>query len=89
LIANYDKTSGKGLAGFIRSLSLNVDQNVNWSINEGMKAPMAVKFDIQFDPIHDIPLGITYRGNLRAASYNVGDHIQGEIENKDINLKNT
>jgi hypothetical protein len=89
LIMNYQKTGGKGLAGFIRSLSLNVDQNVNWSINEGMKAPMAVKFDIQFDPIHDIPLGITYRGNLRAASYNVGDHIQGEIENKDINLKNT
>lgn len=89
IIANYEKTSGKGIAGFIRSLSLNIDQSINWSTEPDMKAPMAIKFDIQFDPIHDIPLGITYRGNLRAASYDVGEHVQGEIQNQDIILKNT
>jgi hypothetical protein len=69
---SYKSTEGKGMAGFIRSLNVITDQNITWEIDKGSRAPIAVKLDIQFDPIHDIPLGLNYRGFMRSSAYDVG-----------------
>jgi len=73
---SYKAAHGQGMAGFIRSLNVVTDQNITWEIDEGSRAPIAVKLDIQFDPIHDIPLGLNYRGFMRSTAYNVGDTIK-------------
>lgn len=62
----------KGLAGHITSLSFDY-ANYTWEIDEGSKAPMMVKVSIQFAPIHDIPLGLDYKGMPRAINYTVGE----------------
>ena len=61
----------KGLAGFITSLDVNYADST-WDIREGSKAPMLVKINIGFSPIHDIPPGLDHNGMLRAPMYDVG-----------------
>lgn len=68
----YESGMSKGLAGHITSLSFDY-ANYTWEIDEGSKAPMMVKVSIQFAPIHDIPLGLDYKGMPRAVNYTVGE----------------
>ena len=69
---SYEKTMGEGIAGFIKNLNVGIDNNVLWDIEKNKIAPMAVKIGLQFDPIHDIPLGLDYKGIMRSGAYSVG-----------------
>ena len=70
--AAQETTLGKGLAGFIKSLDVN-SQDQLWETSvKGSKAPMAVKITIAFEPIHDIPPGLDSDGAMRAPVYNTG-----------------
>jgi hypothetical protein len=70
--AAQETTLGKGLAGFIKSLDVN-SQDQLWETSvKGSKAPMAVKISITFEPIHDIPPGLDSDGAMRAPVYNTG-----------------
>jgi len=77
IINSYESTLGEGIAGFIKNINLNVDPEILWDIEENKIAPMAIKMQLQFDPIHDIPLGLDYKGEMRAGAYRVG-----EVNNK-------
>lgn len=68
---SYESRMSKGLAGHITSLNFNYTDS-NWELKMGSKAPMLVKVDIQFAPIHDIPPGLDNNGMMRAPVYNIG-----------------
>jgi hypothetical protein len=70
---SFESTSGKGLAGFITSLSYTwYDENTTWEITPGSKAPMMCKVTMQFSPVHDIPMGLDHNGFMRSYPYPVG-----------------
>ena len=69
--------SGRGLAGVITQMSLNYDQGLWGTTPLGdttatLRAPMFVGVTLNFAPIHDLPLGLTERGELFAPSHPVG-----------------
>jgi len=68
---SYESGMSKGLAGFITNLDVGYTDST-WDIREGSKAPMLVKINIGFSPIHDIPPGLDHNGMLRAPMYDVG-----------------
>ena len=75
IVRSFESAMGRGLAGFITSL--NIDWNAagaTWEITPGMRAPKYLEVDIQFAPIHDIPLGLDSEGMMRSVPYNVGSH---------------
>ena len=69
LVKSFKSASGKGLAGFIDSMSFDW-QDRRWDIDE--KAPMMCKVNISFAPIHDITPGLDSQGYNRAPVYPVG-----------------
>jgi|13_taG_2_1085334.scaffolds.fasta_scaffold00067_9 hypothetical protein len=78
---SFESAGGKGLAGFITSLSVDYNEMPWETAHKGSKAPMMVKLTIDFSPIHDISLGLDHSGMLRAPAYNVGrlnQHLFGE-----------
>ena len=79
IVQNYEKTKGEGMAGVIRSLNVVTDQNATWEIDHQSRAPIMIKIDIQFEPIHDIPLGLNHTGDLRSLSYKVGEKSKKEV----------
>ena len=68
---SYESGMSKGLAGFITNLDINYNDST-WEISQGSRAPMLVKINISFSPIHDIPPGLDHNGMMRAPSYNIG-----------------
>jgi hypothetical protein len=75
IVRSFESSMGRGLAGFITSL--NIDWNTSgatWEIKPGLRAPKYLEIDMQFAPIHDIPLGLDHEGMMRAVPYNVGSH---------------
>jgi hypothetical protein len=76
VVRSFEDAGGKGLAGVITSLQYNWhDENTTWEIDQGSKAPMMCKVTIQFNPIHDIPMGLDNNGFMRAPAYPVGRHV--------------
>ena len=68
----YETGMSRGLAGFITNLDVSYNE-YTWDTGRiGSKAPMMVKINIGFSPIHDIPPGLDHNGMLRAPVYNVG-----------------
>ena len=93
LAAAQETTLGKGLAGFIKNLDIQ-NQEQLWEVSvEGSKAPMSVKISLTFDPIHDIAPGLDADGAMRAPVYNTGrivNTLYGDVYDKDkiINRSN-
>lgn len=78
IVRSFEHAGGKGLAGVITSLSyIWYDDNTTWEIDDGSKAPMMCKVSIQFNPIHDIPMGLDADGFMRAPAYPVGRLVNG------------
>ena len=77
---------GKGLAGFIKSLDVG-SQDQLWETSvKGSKAPISVKINLTFEPIHDIAPGLDADGAMRAPVYNTGriiNSMYGDVYNKD------
>jgi len=71
IIRSFNSTRGKGLAGFITSLSFNYE-TYPYEIKPGSRAPKMIDVSLGFTPIHDLPLGLDYKGELRAPSHPVG-----------------
>jgi hypothetical protein len=82
---SFQTTSGKGLACFIKSFSLDYN-NAPWDIDayggfDGVNfdefkkkvAPTRIKINMSLAPIHDIPLGLSYDGTIMAPSHPVGN----------------
>jgi hypothetical protein len=68
----YESGMSRGLAGFITNLDVGYNESTWETSRIGSKAPMMVKINIGFSPIHDIPPGLDHNGMLRAPVYNVG-----------------
>ena len=86
ITAAYETTLGKGLAGFIGGLGINANEQLWETEVVGSKAPMAVKIDISFNPIHDIAPGLDADGMMRAPVYNTGkiiNSLYGDVYDED------
>lgn len=70
---SFRSTGGKGLAGFIDSISFDWYDKVTWVTDEGpgRKAPRMCKVTVSFSPIHDITPGLDHMGANRAPIYTV------------------
>lgn len=86
----FETVSGKGIAGFIGSLGIDWNESrweTEWNPSRySSRAPMMVKIDIKFLPVHDITPGLDSNGFMRAPVYSVGRYSNGlnEIETGDI-----
>jgi hypothetical protein len=73
---SFKTSGGKGLAGFIDSLSFDWYDGVTWETDrnrgDNKVAPMMCKVTISFTPIHDITPGLDHMGANRAPVYPVG-----------------
>lgn len=78
---SFRSTGGRGLAGFIDSMSFDWFDRTTWEIGSGVddpkstvgrRAPKMCKVTISFTPVHDITPGIDHRGYNRAPIYQVG-----------------
>lgn len=69
---SFRDTGGKGLAGFIESMSFDWYDKTTWEVESGKTAPKMCKVTINFSPIHDISPGIDHLGFNRAPIYPVG-----------------
>jgi hypothetical protein len=79
---SFRSSGGRGLAGFIESMSFDWYDRVTWEIShgtggndapvEGRRAPKVCKVSIGFSPIHDITPGLDHTGFNRAPIYPVG-----------------
>ena len=86
ITAAYETTLGKGLAGFIGNLGIQANDQLWETEVVGSKAPMAVKIDISFNPIHDIAPGLDADGMMRAPVYNTGriiNSLYGDVYDED------
>lgn len=70
---SFRSSGGKGLAGFIESLSFDWYDKVTWTTDEGpgRKAPKMCKVTVSFAPIHDITPGLDHMGANRAPIYRI------------------
>ena len=73
IMAAWESTRGRGLAGFISSLDFDYNESTYETTSLTRRAPKMVKISIQFEPIHDIAPGMDHRGGFRAPIYPVGD----------------
>lgn len=73
IVRGFESTMGRGLAGFVTSIGIDWKLNDStWEINPGSRAPKLVEININFAPIHDIPMGLDSSGAMRSLPYNVG-----------------
>jgi hypothetical protein len=79
IVKSFRDTGGKGLAGFIESMSFDWYDRVTWETDVGNRAPKMCKVTIGFHPIHDISPGIDHNGFNRAPVYPVGAMSQGSM----------
>jgi len=78
IVRSFESTGGKGLAGFITSLSFSEWNTTTWDTERyGSRAPKYMKVNINFAPIHDIAPGIDSDGFNRAPIYNIGEIVNG------------
>jgi hypothetical protein len=89
IVQSFKSVGGKGLAGFIDSISFDWYNQASWEVDEGRKAPMNCKVTISFSPIHDIAPGLDHKGHNRAPLYNIRkltDYDKGGNNNDPIKM---
>jgi len=95
IMQSFDTVAGKGIAGFIGNLSIDWNESrweTEWNPSRySSRAPMMVKIDVKFLPIHDITPGLDSNGFMRAPVYSVGRYSNNlnEIEAQDQTESNT
>jgi hypothetical protein len=77
IVKSFESAGGKGLAGFIDSMSFDWYDRVTWDIDVERKAPKMCKVTISFTPVHDIAPGLDAYGNNRAPIYPLGPYAYG------------
>ena len=73
VVRSFRASAGRGLAGVITNLSMNYD-GATWGTDPVTKdrVPKRVEITMGFAPIHDLPLGLDFQGELVAPVYPVG-----------------
>lgn len=96
IFKSFESVRGRGLAGFIKSLSYDVDNSAIWETTGlNNRAPKLMRFQLQFSPIHDLSPGLEHNGFNIAPLYNVGsvmknmtrDGSQSELEAREQDYK--
>ena len=72
VVKAFESGMGRGLAGFITQLDLQYADSTWETSRIGSKAPIFLKLNISFAPIHDIAPGLDHNGMMRAPTHNVG-----------------
>lgn len=94
---SFESVRGRGLAGFIRSFNMEIDNTIPWeTVGLNNRAPKMLRVSMQFDPIHDLQPGLDHNGYNSAPVYNVGswlkratrDDGQNELEARDTEYQN-
>lgn len=75
IVRSFEDSSGRGLAGSIRSIGFDWAE-APWETSQGSRAPIYCKVSLQFNPIHDLPMGLDYDGMPRAVPYPVGETVR-------------
>lgn len=75
IVRSFEDSGGRGLAGSIRSLSFDWNE-APWETSVGSRAPIWCKVSLQFNPIHDLPMGLDHEGMPRAVPYPVGETVR-------------
>jgi len=72
IVRSFRAAAGRGLAGVITNLSMNYD-GATWGTDPVTRdrAPKKVEITMGFAPIHDLPLGLDFQGELVAPVYPV------------------
>jgi hypothetical protein len=68
----FKSTEGRGIAGFIRTMTPDFNQTVWETEKFGGRAPKFLKIQIEFIPIWDINPGLDSNGAMTAPIWNVG-----------------
>jgi len=76
VVKSFESSGGRGLAGFIESLSFDWYSGTVWeeTIERGGRAPKMCKVTMSFTPFHDITPGLDHMGANRAPIYPIGPH---------------
>ena len=74
VVRSFETSGGRGIAGFIESLSFDWYSGTTWEIEQGKRTPKMCKITLSFSPTHDITPGIDHMGANRAAIYPIGPH---------------
>lgn len=82
LVRSFESVKGKGLAGFITSMSVSWMDKNTWETTPGSRAPKSFVVQMSFSPLHDIEPGLDHVGYSRAPTYPVGWSGQGIDEDK-------
>ena len=70
IVKSFESASGHGQAGVITNMSLNYDNSVWGTGNEGeSRKPKSVDITLSFAPIHDLPLGLNQEGAIIAPTH--------------------
>ena len=73
IFKSFESVRGKGLAGFIKTFNMEIDNKFPWeTVGINNRAPKMVKITMQFLPIHDLQPGIDSNGFNTAPIYNIG-----------------
>ena len=86
VVKSFETVSGKGLAGFITSLDVDYNNKLWGASRTGpqkdnnLRAPLSVNMKIQFTPIHDLPIGMDYTGDMLSPVYPVGKYFNFETD---------
>lgn len=73
IFKSFESVRGRGLAGFIKSMNFEIDENSTWETSGlNNRAPKMVRVSMQFLPIYDIQPGLDHNGYNNAPIYNVG-----------------
>jgi len=74
IVRSFESSGGRGIAGFIESLSFDWYSSTTWETQLGRRTPKMCKVTLSFSPTHDITPGLDFQGANRAPIYPVGPH---------------
>lgn len=79
IVRSFNVSGGQGLAGVITQLTFDYSDALWGTTNDSpggedlkLRAPKLITVTVQFSPIHDLPLGLNYKGEMFAPSHPVG-----------------
>lgn len=88
IIKSFESTKGRGLAGFIKTMRFDWNDSRWETGRQNARAPMSLKVNIDFAPIHDINPGLDSDGFMTAPVYNTGDTVRAFTEMPDQRNQN-
>jgi hypothetical protein len=76
IFKSFASTSGKGLAGFIKTIRFNWEGALWETEAVNSKAPKWCVVEMEFAPVQDLNPGLDVNGNMIAPIYNIGGILQ-------------